>query len=566
MGVMLDLTTSMAQTLDLDALIIKIVNKITDILSSERATLFLIDDERDELWSKAAVGDELTEIRFPKNLGLAGHTATTGQTLNIKDAYADPRFNPDVDRQTGFTSRSILTMPVINRDGKLIGVTQAINKKEGVFESDDESLLKALTSQVAVALENAQLYRRTVSMKNYLASVQDSISNAILTLDPDRRVVTANRPAQRMFDLDMSTLKGVPLHELIGPENARFASLLEWVSQSGRPTIDYDVDLTLKNGDLHSVNVNLVPLVDPSEEHEGLVLVFEDITQEKRVKGALTRYMAKDIVDRVLEDPSGEALGGAAGTATTMFADIRGFTGLAEGMSAEETVEFLNHYFSLMVEVIFEQRGVLDKYIGDAIMAVFGVPYQQGDDAARAVQTALRMRSVLAGINAERLAAQRAPIRVGFGLCTGEVIYGNIGSAKRMDYTVIGDGVNVAARLEALTAAYGVDILISESTQQRIGDWFTTRPVDQVLFKGKKNPVEVYQVLGEGRWRLSQAEEYFSEGLQHYRDRRFDQAARAFQAGRAGDNLCRVFLERCRYFQECPPPPDWDGVWITDRK
>ncbi|MEW5725768.1 MAG: GAF domain-containing protein, partial [Thermodesulfobacteriota bacterium] len=191
MAIMLDVATAVAQTLDLDALIIKIMNKTAEILDAERSSLFLLDEEKGELWSKVALGAEMTEIRFPRSVGLAGHVVDTGETLNILDAYRDPRFNPAVDRDTGFLTRTVLSMPVLNREGRIIGVTQAINKHAGPFDQTDEELLRAMSSQVAVALENAQLYRRTVNMKNYLAGVQDSITNAILTLDDDYRVVTA---------------------------------------------------------------------------------------------------------------------------------------------------------------------------------------------------------------------------------------------------------------------------------------------------------------------------------------------------------------------------------------
>ncbi len=176
MAILLDVATALSQTLDLETLINKIIEKVSEILHTERSSLFLLDHETDELWSKVAQGAEVSEIRFPSSTGLAGYVASTGEVLNIADAYRDSRFNPSIDQITGYRTKSVICAPVINREGKIIGITQAVNKKEGVFDKEDEDLLLALSSQIAVAIENAWLFQENLEkqrMEEELAIARD---------------------------------------------------------------------------------------------------------------------------------------------------------------------------------------------------------------------------------------------------------------------------------------------------------------------------------------------------------------------------------------------------------
>jgi len=237
-------------------------------------------------------------------------------------------------------------------------------------------------------------------------------------------------------------------------------------------------------------------------------------------------------------------------------------------MSAEQVVEMLNSYFTVMVEVVHKEDGVLDKFIGDAIMAVFGIPFPEPDDAVRAVRTALRMRDGLVPFNAGRVARGQLPIAIGIGINTGELVYGNIGSESRSDFTVIGDTVNLASRLEGLNKMYGSQVLVSDVTRAELGDQFVLRAVDVVRVKGKGKPTEVFEVLGERGYELTPAQACAEAGLTAYCRRAFAEALDHFRrgeaagrSGEAGDALCHVFAGRCEKLIADPPADDWDGVW-----
>jgi adenylate cyclase len=234
----------------------------------------------------------------------------------------------------------------------------------------------------------------------------------------------------------------------------------------------------------------------------------------------------------------------------------------------------LNEYFTYMVDCVFDHAGILDKFIGDAIMAVFGAPFSKPEeDPVNAVLAALAMRRQLAAYNELRRRQGRPPIETGVGISSGEVVCGYIGSEKRMEYTVIGDGVNLASRLEGATKQYGAPVMISEFTRDRVGGRFLTRELDTMRVKGKKQPVRVYEVLAEAgspaASLVASLLERHEAGMDLYRRRRWEGALAAFEGGHQAfpaDTVLSLYIDRCRHFLRNPPPPDWDGVWELKEK
>jgi len=227
----------------------------------------------------------------------------------------------------------------------------------------------------------------------------------------------------------------------------------------------------------------------------GFNAMVDGLKERDKLRTTFGKYMTHAVLEHLL---AGKVqLGGEMLNVTILFSDIRSFTSISEKMKAQELVLLLNEYFTEMVSTIMAEDGVVAKYIGDAIMAVFGAPVPKEDDAVRAVRAAVRMRKALAALN-ERLATRGVPpIQTGIGIHTGEVVAGNIGSEARMEYTVIGDAVNLASRLESNTKELGVAVLISDDTYRLVAEQFETRPVKEITVKGRMQPVMTYEVLGE---------------------------------------------------------------------
>jgi adenylate cyclase len=569
----LDIVADITSQLDLDQLLQRVMTEATRILGAERSTLFLHDDKTNELFSRVAMGAKIGEIRFPDHAGIAGTVFATGKTVNIPHAYADLRFNPSFDKQTGFFTRSILCTPVINKQGTIIGVTQVLNKSGGAFSAEDESRLKAFTAQVAIALENAKLFDDVQKIKNYNESMLESMSNGVLTLDQHDTIVTCNSAGARIIKLAPSAILGHGAAEFFAGKNAWIIERIKKVRAEA--TANVAMDLEIQFGDRPvSVNLTVLPLASGDGKQLGTLLMIEDISTEKRVKATMARYMDPAIAARML-DNNGDAglLGGASTRATVLFSDIRGFTTLTEELGAQGTVAFLNEYFSLMVECIAHEEGMLDKFIGDAIMAAFGLPIAHDDDEDRSVRAAIAMIRECRRWSGERVQRGQKPVEMGIGLNTDKVVSGNIGSAKRMDYTLIGDGVNLASRLESACKMYSAQILISENTFNRLRGTYRIRNIDQVVVKGKTEPVGVYEVLDhhtqESFPNLMDVVSYFNEGMQHYRAAKFSNAITQFEKALAchpKDKLSTTYIERCRHLMENAPLGDWQGVWVMTEK
>jgi adenylate cyclase len=566
-----DMSMTVSNEVKLFPLLGKIASISRRFLDADRCTLFLYDGKTDELWCIVGEGIEDRDIRFSAKQGIAGQVFQSRATLNIPDAYEDSRFNQAIDKLTGYRTKTILCMPILDKESNCLGVIQAINKHGDVFNARDEKRLKMFSGQAAIAISNAQLFEDINAMKNYNESILKSLNDGVITLDEDNTIIKANEAALKILNEEEYIL-GHTAAELFNNKNDWVLKNLHQTVDAGKAVLSMDANMALRNGEQAAVNLNTVPLLDLENNHIGSMMIIEDITNEKRMRSTMSRYMTEEVADRLLSGDD-SALGGTAQDVSVLFSDIRGFTNLSESIGARETVTMLNDYFSHMVDAVFQHNGILDKYIGDAIMAVFGAPFTSERDSDNSVKTAIEMMRALNKFNHSQIDRGVMPLEIGIGISSGEVISGNIGSPKRMDYTVIGDTVNLASRLEGTTKFYSCPVVICAKTHASLHDDYVSREIDSIRVKGKDRPIVIYEILDyhtpDSFPHLQEAIAHYNAGVSAYKTRNWQEAMQCFKECldiKPADGPSKIYLQRCEYFLQHPPTRNWDGVWTMEVK
>jgi adenylate cyclase len=307
------------------------------------------------------------------------------------------------------------------------------------------------------------------------------------------------------------------------------------------------------------------------------VILIKFLLLEKErsfIRNAFSHYLSTDVINELVADPDKLELGGEKKYLTAMFTDVQGFSSISEKLDPEDLVKLLNAYLTEMSNIILDQRGTIDKYEGDAIMAFFGAPVPFDDHAARACRSAMRMKKIEQHLNEHflRTRLSPAPVFTRIGIHTGEMVVGNMGTEKKMDYTIMGNSVNLASRLEGVNKQYDTQILISEETYNRGGGQFTVRKMDRVRVVNIEEPVRLYELIDESSStdaNTLEAVELFHEGLELFESRRWEEATAQFRKVeriRPGDGPARVFIKRCQGYLKKPPAASWDGVFTLSMK
>ncbi|MEH2051769.1 GAF domain-containing protein [Nostoc sp.] len=592
-------------SLDLEDTLKRVMDEAKELMNADRSTLWLIDHDRHELWTKITQDDGSTkELRVPVGIGFAGLVAASGKKLNIAfdlHDHPDSETSRKFDEENGYRTCSLLCMPVFNGDEQLIGVTQLVNKKksgdfppynpadwpkapdcfQASFDRNDEEFMEAFNIQAGVALHNAQLFATVKQQEQMQRDILRSLSNGVVSTDKTGLIIAANESAQRLLGLGINDrLEGKLVNDVIGIKEGDFSKwyqdALHAVDLKGRQQYYPDRTLISTGTQQHSINLSINTIADAIDQEQvrGALVVMEDISDEKRLKSTMYRYMTQELAEELLKLDDAK-LGGDRKEVSILFSDIRGYTTLTENLEAEEVVSMLNEYFESMVEAVFKHKGTLDKYIGDAIMAVFGSPLPLEEHAWMAVQTSLEMRHRLHEFNQRRHTDDKPKIKIGIGINSDTVISGNIGSSKRMEFTAIGDGVNLGSRLESVSKQYGCDIIISHNTFQPCQEQIWARELDYIRVKGRNEPVAIYELLGLRSNPIEseklQVIEHYHKGREYYLKRQFSRARAEFAnvlAADSQDKAAMLHLLRCQHWLQSPPTEsDWDeGVWTFQEK
>lgn len=303
---------------------------------------------------------------------------------------------------------------------------------------------------------------------------------------------------------------------------------------------------------------------------DNAIIFNRNVEMQDRIRRAFSKFVPQEIIDDLIENALGDRgmLTGEKREVCILFSDIRDFTQISENNRPEQVVDFLNRYFSIMVAIVKRHGGTIDKFIGDAILVIFGAPTSYQDNALRATRAAMEMMSALPEVAAGNLNLPAEGVRIGIGIHNGEAIVGNIGSSDKFNYTVIGDTVNLASRLEGLTKYYRQDILVSDAVRRRLDNSIPVWEIDTVKVKGKETATNIFSILCHPADHPDEFMDEFAKGLRMYRMGNFDTAMEYFNKAhkiKPGDHVTRIFINRCRQLREAPPD-DWDGAQAMDSK
>jgi PAS domain S-box-containing protein len=503
-------TQAISNILYLDELATVALLYIKQELNIEEGILFLLDAETSKYLHFRTLPKPVP-FRFPEALTLTQDTPILhrllgeGQPLSQYTLDISPHFKdtPEAERAVMKSLNLEWFIPILKQK-QLIGIFGLGSKRSKQrYVSQDIRLLITLADQTALALENAILFDRlhrtleeTTHMKNLMDNVFDSMDNGVVTVDLEDKITFCNKAAEVILQLpQVEDCVGRPYKQALAPlANTIFPNLVANVLKYEQRYADYEIVTFFPERGRVNLNVTLAPLKNAQNKTHGVTMVIDDLTETKHlqaVRDMFKRYVSPAVVDRLPADPSELELGGHRQEITVLFADIRGFTQFSEKMAPEKLVDILNEYLSMAATSILMYEGMLDKFMGDAVMGIFNAPLDQEDHVLRAVRAAVAMQRAIAEYHHN--IGQERELSFGIGLHVGEAVVGNVGMSDRMDYTAVGDTVNLAKRIQENSP--GNKILISEDVYRVVSGSFELVFYQELKVKGREQPVKTYELV-----------------------------------------------------------------------
>jgi len=485
-----DISVAISSVLDVDELGEEILWRSVGILNASKGMMLMPKENSPILEPNSSFNWEDTDALISKKL-----TIFKKIDDSKSGAILTPADKNSLQKKLG--EDHVIIAPIQAKEN-ILGYMVLCNKetRHGVeaFTQTDLDLLSALCNQGAVALDNARLFKDITEAKQFNESILGSIATSVITIDPLGEIDSINQAGMNILKMNKDEIIGNHYMYLF-EKDMEIISLIQMTEMENK--IHSEINMSFLTVSKEAVvNVSVAPRIDPSGSVRGLVIAIEDITDVSKVKNTFKRYVSKQVVDELLDDDAKLNLGGEEREVTILFSDIRGFTSMSENMSPENVVSTLNEYFSDMIDIVFKYNGTLDKIIGDELMIVYGAPISAKDDTQRAVTTAVEMQKQITRLNKERIKRKDVPISAGIGINRGIVVSGNIGSRDMMDYTVIGDTVNLGARL--CSAAGPGEILASSTVWKETQKHHSYKKLEPIKVKGKKNKVGVYRIEYDG--------------------------------------------------------------------
>jgi len=417
----------------------------------------------------------------------------------------------------------------------------------------------------------------------------DLIRDAFIVLDYGLAFTGANKKAHELFPGLNNHQKGTSIFSLKDWPN-ELSNELENANISLDILREFEFTLPHKPGKIYSSWQNRI--TSEAGATQGWIILIQDITETRtlirnieeahqklqyfneNLRRAFSTYLSEEVVEEIVSDPSRLQLGGINRHMTALFTDIRKFASISEALNPKQLVDLLNYYLSTMSDIILEHKGTIDKYQGDAIISFFGAPLELKDHALRACISAIMMKRIEKKVNKEIREKNISPIPIytRIGINSGEMIVGNMGTQKKMNYTIISSAVNLAARLEGVNKQYGTWILASEATIQETGDILLTRRLDRIRVVGVQEPVRIYEILEtreNASENLQQLAKSFNEAFTLFEEQKWEQAELIFKKilqQFPNDGPSRLYSNRCIKFIKNPPAPEWDGVFNLTEK